>query len=131
MKKVLLILVVAVTVLTSCKKDPEDKLKGRWDLTKDYYVETLNGTITDEDTDTYAIGDLYLVFDGNTVKTYKNGDLQETSTYTATNNSITVDGETYALRWNSKSEFVLVEEGTDTYGGQTYNYKNESTFKKN
>ncbi|WP_293299193.1 hypothetical protein [Pedobacter sp. UBA4863] len=55
MKKVLLILFVAVTTLTACKKDSEDKLKGRWDLAKDLDVTRVNGTVTSEYSHTYDV----------------------------------------------------------------------------
>lgn len=136
MKKTLMILFVAVASLTACKKDSEDKLKGRWDLVKEYYVETLNGTKTGEDTDTYNEGDLYVVFSGNNYKVYDHGDLEDEGTFTANDNSITLkdsdgDEETLQLRWNSKNEFVMISEDSYSNDGQTYHYKNETTFRKN
>lgn len=133
MKKTLLILLVAVTALASCKKDPEDKLKGRWDLAKSYSIYKVNGTVVSEDTDTG--GDMYLVFDGNKVTMYRNGEVDSKGTFTATENSITItdedgDAETSSLRWNSKKEFVVSSEETETVNDQTHYYKDEMTFKK-
>lgn len=136
MKKALLMLFVAVASLTACKKDKEGKLEGRWDLMKEYYVETLNGTKTHEDTDTYKVGDLYIVFSGNTYKVYEDGDFEDEGTFTANENSITLkdkddDSETMQLRWNSKDEFVTTSEDSYSNNGQNYNYKAEMTFRKN
>ena len=136
MKKTLLALFMAIVLLSACKKDPEDKLKGRWDVVKDYYVETINGVNGNEDSSTYAIGALYLVFDGNQYKIYDDGELEDSGTFSAANESITLtssDGEveTMALRWNSKSEIVFTNEQTETAGGKTYVYKSETTLRKN
>lgn len=135
MKKTLLILFVAVTALTSCKKDKEGNLEGRWNLTKEYSVENLNGTKTSEHTETYKKGDLYVVFNGNNYSMYEDGDLDDSGTFTATENSITLkskDGseDTNSLRWNSKSEIVIFSEGSDSFNGNTYSYKSEMIFNK-
>ncbi|SOD17419.1 hypothetical protein [Pedobacter xixiisoli] len=135
MKKALLILFVAVASLTACKKDPEDKLQGRWNLTKAYFVESTNGTKTSEHNETYEKGDLYVVFDGNKISVYEDGELDDNGTFTATGNSITIksnngEEETNQLRWNSKKEFVITSEGTDVIGNTTYVYKSEMTFNK-
>lgn len=134
MKKALLILFVAVTSLTACKKDPEDKLQGRWNLTKTYFAESINGTKTSEDTET-GNGNTYVIFDGNNISIYEDGELDESGTFTATENSITIkskdgDEETNQLRWNSKKEIVIISEGTDVINGSTYVYKSEMTFNK-
>lgn len=136
MKKTLLILFVAVASLTACKKDKEGKLEGRWDLVKQYNVQTLNGTKINEETETFKTGELYVVFSGNTYKTYEDGDLEDEGTFTANENSITLkdgdgDSDTMQLRWNSKSEFVMTSEDSYSDNGQTYLYKNETTFRKN
>ncbi|MDQ8004474.1 MAG: hypothetical protein REI64_06700 [Pedobacter sp.] len=135
MKKALLILFITITSLTACKKDPEDRLKGRWNLTKAYSVESTNGTKTSEHTETYKKGQLYIVFDGNNISMYEDGKLDDSGTFTATENSITIkskngDEETSQLRWNSKKEFVVISEGTDVINGFTYDYKSEMTFNK-
>lgn len=136
MKKTLLILFVAVASLTACKKDKEGKLEGRWDLVKQYNVQTLNGTKINEETETFKTGELYVVFSGNTYKTYEDGDLEDEGTFTANENSITLkdgdgDSDTMQLRWNSKSEFVMTSEDSYSDNGQTYLYKNETTLRKN
>lgn len=127
---------MAVISLAACKKDPEDKLKGRWDVVKDYNVETIDGVKGSEDTNTYKVGELYVVFDNNQYKTYDDGALEDSGTFSATNDSITLtntDGETetMSLRWNSKSEIVFVSEHTESFGGKKYVYKSESTLRKN
>lgn len=136
MKKTLLILFVAVASLTACKKDKEGNLEGRWDLVKQYSVQTLNGTKVSEETETFKTGELYVVFSGNTYKTYEDGDLEDEGTFTANENSITLkdsdgDSDTMQLRWNSKSEFVMTSEDSYSDNGQTYLYKNEMTLRKN
>lgn len=136
MKKTLLILFVAVASLSACKKDKEGKLEGRWDLVKQYNVQTLNGTKINEETETFKTGELYVVFSGNTYKTYEDGDLEDEGTFTANENSITLkdgdgDSDTMQLRWNSKSEFVMTSEDSYSDNGQTYLYKNETTLRKN
>lgn len=136
MKTRLLILFMAIVSLSACKKDPEDKLKGRWDVVKDYYVETIDGVKGSENTNNYAIGALYMVFDGNQYQTFDDGELEDSGTFSATNESITLTSsdsevETMVLRWNSKSEIVFMSEHTETFGGKKYAYKSETTLKKN
>ncbi|WP_293299192.1 hypothetical protein [Pedobacter sp. UBA4863] len=75
------------------------------------------------------------MFEENRYKVYEDGKLDGEGTFTATDNSITIidkdgDKEVNTLRWNSKSEFVLIDEDTETINGATHNYKYESTFKK-
>ncbi|MNK08696.1 hypothetical protein D3C87_266390 [compost metagenome] len=137
MKKALLILFVAVASLTACKKDKSDteKLEGRWNLTKEYSVYTVNGAKVDEDTETYAVGEFYIVFDGNNYQVFEDGDLDDSGTFTISDNVITInskDGgsDTNNIRWNSNNEFVLVDEETGNNGGQSYSYRDESTFQK-
>lgn len=135
MKKTLLILFVAAISLTACKKDSEDKLEGRWNLTKENYIVTTNDTKTDEGTNIYQLGDFYIVFEENTYKVYDEGDLEDEGTYSANDNSLTMtskdgDKETASLRWNSKTEFVLTAESTEDFNGISYGSKYEMTFNK-
>ncbi len=136
MKKVLLMLLIAVASLTACKKDSEDKLKGRWDLAKTYSLQYENGIKTDESTETLNIGELYIVFNGNGYTIYEGGDIDDSGTFSATEDSIILtskdgDVQTSPLKWNSKTEFVVSSEDSYTFNGKTYSYKEESTFKKN
>lgn len=130
MKRTLFLLFVAVTTLTACKKDPQEKLEGRWNQTKVHVVQTNNGIKTEENI-TYKIGEAYIVFSGNTYKSYQDGELIFSGPFTATENSITLtqgqDKSTVVLRWNSKKEIVIAYEIND---GATYSSKAEATFRK-
>lgn len=134
MKKTLLILFIVVTSLTACKKDPEDKLKGRWDLIKRYSTEHINNVMSHESNETFNVGEMYVVFENNTCSFYENGKLEGSGTFTATNNSITLNenGLTYTntIKWNSKNEFVMSSEDKTTINGQTYHSKDEATLRK-
>jgi len=135
MKKVLLILLVAVTALISCKKDPEEKLKGRWDLIKRYSTEHIDNIMSHESNETFNVGEMYVVFENNKYNLYENGKLDGSGTFTATSNSITLTEEnglnyTNTIKWNSKNEFVMSSEDTTTFNGQTYHSKEEATLRK-
>ncbi len=130
MKRTLFLLLIVATTLTACKKDPQEKLEGRWDKTKVYVVQTSNGT-KKEDNITYKTGEAYIVFSGNTYKSYQDGELVGDGPFTATENSITLtqgeDINTRVLRWNSKKEIVIVYELND---GANFSAKAEATFRK-
>ncbi len=135
MKKTLLILFVAVISLTACKKDPVNKLSGRWDAIKDYSLHTIDGVKISEETHIYKMGDNYIVFDGNKYTMYEDGRPDDEGTFTATENSITLsdsggDTETMSLRWNSNNEVVFYEESSETSNGIKSTSKYESTLRK-
>src|SRR5690606_28927784 len=129
MKKLLLVLFVAVITLNACKKDNEDssegKLQGRWDTTKEYYLEKKNGVKIDESSDTFEIGDEYIVFEGNNYVSYDNGVADEKGTFKATQNSLTMttqdlETNTYGIKWISKTEFIVIIEDTYKDGNDVY-----------
>ncbi len=135
MKKTLLILIVAVVSLTACKKDTQDRLKGRWDLVKAYYVDRINGVVISEETESSDNSNTYIVFEGNKFIFYENGELNSRGTFTATESSITMTEEgdspsTTPIKWNSKNEFVVISKDTETHDGNTFSYESELTFKK-
>ncbi|MEO5910426.1 MAG: lipocalin family protein [Pelobium sp.] len=142
MKKALLIAFVAITVLAGCKKDdgPSDKLsesiQGRWDLTKEYYLDKKNGTKTAEGTENYDIGYYYIVFSGNNFKIYDGGQLEDEGTFTISSNEITLDYgagdiDKNPIEFKSNSEFVVKNTSSTKQGADTYDYYSEETFKKN
>ena len=130
MKRTLFLFLIAITTVTACKKDPQEKLEGRWNQTKFHVVQTSNGTKTENNV-SYEIGKVYIVFSGNTYKYYQDGELVGSGPFTATESSITLtqdqDKITAVLRWNSKKEIVIVYEIND---GATFSAKAEATFKK-
>ncbi|RWU06362.1 hypothetical protein [Pedobacter chitinilyticus] len=130
MKRTLFLLFIAFTTFTACKKDPQEKLEGRWNQTKLYVVQTSKDTKTEENI-TYKIGESYIVFSDNTFKSYQDGKLSDNGTFTATENSITLTrGESSAtsvLRWNSKKEIVIIGEIHDL---PSNSIKVELTFRK-
>jgi|GEM_PF-3055860 len=133
MKRTLFLLFIAITTLAACKKDPQEKLEGRWNQTKTHVVQTSNGTKT-EDNVSYEIGKLYIIFNGNTYKYYQDGEMTGSGTFTATENSITLtqgqDKSTSKLRWNSKKEIVITSEINETINGESFSVKAELTFRK-
>jgi len=133
MKRTLFLLLIAVTTFTACKKDPQEKLEGRWNQTKFHVVQNSNGTRT-EDNVNYELGKVYIVFSGNTYKYYEDGKLKDNGTFTATENSITLtqgqDRSTSKLHWNSKKEIVIISEINETINGESFSAKAELTFRK-
>lgn len=134
MKKTLLILFVAVASLTACKKeDKKNELTGRWDLTKDNYTETSNGK-TVGGTETYNIGETYIVFTDSNYELYYDNKLEESGTFSVTENSISFtssEGESdlgsSTFHWNSETEFVINFERIESL----YSYTSEMFFNKN
>ncbi len=133
MKKTLLILLVAVASLTACKKDKKNELVGRWDLNKENYTETSNGK-TVEGSDTYNLGETYFVFTGSNYELYYDNELEESGTFSVTENSLSFtnskgasDFGNVTFHWNSETEFVLNFERIES----VYSYKSEMFFNKN
>ena len=136
MKKTLLILFLAATSLTACKKDKEKTLEGRWDVTKIDEWNTLNGQKESETHDTYATGEFYFIFKGNTYTKYEDGYLEDEGTFTMNgdNSLITTNNEgvtTFTLQWNGENDVVLNLEETNTINSQVYGYKGMFTMKRN
>lgn len=128
--------------MVGCKKDndlsdnPSDRIQGRWDLTKEYNLDKKNGIKTNEGTDTFAVGDFYIVFSGNTVKVYDGGQLDDEGSFIINSDEIILDfgGGDIAkspISWTSNSEFVIKSTASVTQGSDTYVYYSEETFKKN
>lgn len=133
MKRTLFLLFIAFTTFIACKKDPQEKLEGRWNQTKFHVVQTSNGTKTENNV-SYEIGKVYIVFSGNTYKYYQDGELVGSGPFIATENSITLtqgqDSSTSKLRWNSKKEIVIISEVNESINGESFSAKAELTFRK-
>lgn len=133
MKRTLFLLLVVVTTFTACKKDPQEKLEGRWDQIKLHAIHDYNGAKT-EDNKNMAIGESYFVFSGNTYKVYQDEKLTSSGSFTATENSITLTQDqntvVFNVRWSSKKQFVASYEINQSMGGNNITINAELTFKK-
>ena len=133
MKRTLFLLFIAITSFTACKKDPQEKLEGRWDQIKLHAIHSYNGAKTEENKN-MAIGESYYVFSDNTYKVYQDGELVGSGPFTATENSITLTQDqntvVFNIRWSSKKQFVASYEINQSIGGNTISINAELTFKK-
>ena len=137
MKKALLILFLSVTSLTACKKDEDSnsKLEGTWDLTKSYYIDKIDGVVVKDVTKQIEAGIEHMVFEGDKVTLFEDGEIEAVGTFSSTDNSVTIKfegevGETHPLKWNSSNEIVITSEETFTVNGKTHNDKEDRTYKK-
>lgn len=115
------ILTLAVLSLSSCKKEPEDRLPGDWTMiwTTNYTIEYFGQTESESETN-LGLGTFnedgtgYLTLDGDT----------EAMIWSATEDSVTidVDGETYsfAILENEKDDQLWETHQKETF--ETYGY---------
>lgn len=119
MKKQLFFLMLitgCILAFTGCKKDDDDEkvgsLIGRWDLISENYKYYVNGKVEDEESDTYTVGEKYLVLTATEYSgTVGNG------TYVLSGNTLTITDNEHTtsatITWKNKNEFVLTDRDDD------------------
>ncbi|MES2808856.1 MAG: hypothetical protein V4619_09545 [Bacteroidota bacterium] len=140
MKKTLLICLIAITAIIGCKKDENkvaaSKLIGSWRATIEFSQSYENGTLKYKDTSRYDGADeLNLVFTTTEMKIYEDGDLENTSAYTYSDNKLTFtdedgDKQTLGISFGGDNQFVATDDYTETYNGVVQRFVSATTFVK-
>ena len=107
MKLLTTISIFLLVLFSSCKKDKEITIQGNWNgqsLVSKYYV---NNVLEDTETESLAGVTVNFKSDGTVVST-ENG-VSETSSYTYSGNTLTLDGEVFTVQVLNESSLVLYE----------------------
>jgi len=116
MKKISLLFVLLLTLLTACKKEKEDNthaLQKKWSLVNTSFKEYNNGTMVYEDNYTGLPGD-YLDFrTDNKLYTFITGANDVMDYKILDGNKVTIDGDTFdILTLNSSAATLYLKEGS-------------------
>lgn len=117
----LMLLAGSMLAFTGCSKDDDDvksgDIQGRWDLVSQNYKWYEGGKLDDQETDTYDIGESYIVFSGNKASTFEDGQLSFVETFSISGNKIifTADGRTFesTIAWKSNDQVVITNRDDD------------------
>lgn len=135
----LLLLLIAASTFTGCKKDADEKaaenIIGKWQKVSTASKTYLNGGLTDQNTDTdYDATDI-IEFRSNGTAVDDNG--KDEYTYTVTGSKLTMkevghDDEelVYEIKKINSSDLVIYGEETYLDGTNNYKYTSEVTLKK-
>ena len=110
MKLLTSISILLLVLFSSCKKDKEVTLQGNWNgqsMVTKYYINNVL-----DDTETVSLSDLSVNFksDGTVVSTQSG--MTETSNYTHSGNTLTIDGEVFTVQVLNETNLTLYTKTT-------------------
>jgi major membrane immunogen (membrane-anchored lipoprotein) len=113
MKQKLVLALVAIMLLTACKKDKKEiSLTGKWTLENIISKEFINGTMTDQDIEPGNGATMDFQNNGQVVVTQSPGNVESTPYTIKPNSKVEIDGDIYDIQNLTASSVTLYNRET-------------------